>query len=61
MDKLKLIKYWRTMLILIGISMFSQQLFAQNPTINGKVVDENGQGLIGATVKLKNAQGATLI
>ena len=59
MEKLKLNKCWKTVLLLIGISMFSQGLFAQNPTINGKVVDDKGQALIGATVKLKGAAGAT--
>ncbi|HEY2582697.1 MAG TPA: TonB-dependent receptor [Mucilaginibacter sp.] len=46
------------MLILIGMSLFSGQLFAQS-TITGKVVDDGGQPLIGATVQLKGAQGAT--
>jgi len=59
MEKLKLIKYWKTLLLVIGINLFSITLFAQNPTITGKVVDENGQALIGATVKLKDAPGAT--
>jgi TonB-linked SusC/RagA family outer membrane protein len=59
MEKLKLIKCWKTLLLLIGMSMFSGTLFAQNPTISGKVVDQNGQTLIGATVKLKGAQQAT--
>jgi len=47
------------LLLLIGMSLFSGPLFAQTPIITGKVVDENGQTLIGATVKLKDAQGAT--
>lgn len=59
MEKLKLIKCWKTLLLLISMSMFSGVLFAQNPTISGKVVDENGQSLIGATIKLKNTQVAT--
>ena len=59
MEILKLIKCWKTLLLLIGMSLFSAQLFAQDPTITGKVVDENGQPLSGATVKLKGAQGAT--
>ena len=41
------------------MSLFSGQLFAQNTPVNGKVVDDTGQPLIGATVKLKNGQGAT--
>ncbi len=59
MKKLKLIKCWKTLLLLMVMSLFSAHLFAQNPTINGRVVDEKGQPLIGATVQLKNAQGAT--
>jgi len=59
MEKLKLIKCWKTLLLLIGMSLFSGSLFAQTPTITGRVVDENGQSLIGATIKLKDAQGAT--
>jgi TonB-linked SusC/RagA family outer membrane protein len=59
MEKLKLNQCWKTLLLLIGISLFSLQLFAQNPTITGKVVDESGLPLTGATVKLKGAQGAT--
>jgi len=39
--------------------MFSGPLFAQTPTVTGKVVDEKGLALTGATVKLKTGQGAT--
>jgi len=59
MKKLKLIKCWKTLLLLTVMSLFSGPLFAQNPTISGRVADDKGQALIGATVKLKNAQGAT--
>ncbi|HEY4326914.1 MAG TPA: SusC/RagA family TonB-linked outer membrane protein [Mucilaginibacter sp.] len=59
MEKLKLIKCWKTLLLLIGMSMLSGQIFAQSPTITGKVVDDKGLALIGATVKLKGAAGAT--
>src|ERR1700722_18051637 len=59
MKKLKLIKCWKTLLLLMAMSLFSAPLFAQSPTIGGKVVDDTGQPLIGATVKLKNAPGAT--
>jgi len=60
MKKLKLIKRWKTAVLLIGISLFSGPLFAQNSTITGKVADEKGQPLIGATLKLKTGQGATI-
>ena len=59
MEKLKLIKCWKTLLLLIGMSMLSGQIFAQSPTITGKVVDDKGLALIGATVKLKGATAAT--
>ncbi|MDP9048460.1 MAG: TonB-dependent receptor [Bacteroidota bacterium] len=60
MEKLKLIKCCKTLLLLISMSLVSGRLFAQDPTITGKVVDEKGLALIGATVKLKGAQGATV-
>jgi TonB-dependent starch-binding outer membrane protein SusC len=59
MEKLKLIKCWRALLLLIGISMLSVNLYAQNPTVSGRVIDENGQSLSGATIKLKNATSGT--
>lgn len=59
MEKLKLIKCWRIMLLLLGMSFISGSIFAQNTTISGKVVDEKGSPLAGATVKLKAAQEAT--
>ena len=34
-------------------------LYAQNTTINGKVMDENGAPLVGVTVKLKGANNST--
>src|ERR1700760_1158319 len=60
MEKLKLIKCLKTALLLICISAFSGPLFAQNPTITGKVVDETGMPLIGASIKLKGAAGGTI-
>lgn len=60
MKKLKLIKCLETMLLIIGISIFSATtVCAQGTTLTGKVVDEKGTPLIGATVRLKGAQGAT--
>src|ERR1700744_6676721 len=52
MEKLKLIKCWKTLLLLIGMSMFSGTIFAQGITLRGKVVDSKGEALIGATVKV---------
>jgi len=45
-------KCWKTLLLLIGFSLFSGALFAQSHTITGKVVDEKGEPLVGATVKV---------
>lgn len=55
MEKLKLTKCWKTMLLLIGMSLLSGTIFAQSITIRGKVVDSKGEALIGATVKIKAA------
>lgn len=59
MEKLKLTKRWKALLLLIGISLISATTFAQTRTITGKVIDEKGETLIGATVKLKSSAGAT--
>ena len=53
MEKLKLIKCWKTLLLLISMSLFSGTIFAQGITLRGKVVDQKGEPLIGATVKIK--------
>jgi len=52
MERLKLIKCWKTMLLLICMSLFSGTIFAQGITLRGKVVDNKGEPLIGATVKV---------
>ena len=59
MEKLRLTKRWRALLLFISINMLSLSLFAQTNTVKGKVVDEKGQTLIGATVKLKAGNEAT--
>ncbi|MFI5162857.1 MAG: SusC/RagA family TonB-linked outer membrane protein [Sphingobacteriales bacterium] len=61
MKKIRLTKlFWRSTLLLLCSGLFSATLLAQTTqTINGRVVDEKGQALVGATVKLKTAQGAT--
>jgi len=53
MEKLKLINCWKTLLLLICMSLFSGTIFAQGITIHGHVADNNGEPLIGATVKVK--------
>jgi TonB-dependent starch-binding outer membrane protein SusC len=50
MEKLKLKKCWKTLLLLIGISLFAGNIYAQG-TLSGRVVDEKGEPLIGATVR----------
>jgi TonB-linked SusC/RagA family outer membrane protein len=59
MEKLKLMKCWKTMFILLSMSLFSMSLFAQSSTVTGKVTDEKGETVVGATVKLKSHPGAT--
>jgi len=52
-------KCWKTMFILLCMSLISVPVFAQSSTVTGKVVDEKGETVIGATVKLKSHPGAT--
>lgn len=52
MQKLQLIKFWKIFLITVLVNLFSFSLFAQTNTLHGKVVDEQGEPLIGATVKI---------
>jgi TonB-linked SusC/RagA family outer membrane protein len=52
MIKLRFMKYWRTILIIGLVNGFSLPLFAQTISIRGKVVDEKGESLIGASVKI---------
>ena len=40
------------MLITVSVNLFALPLFAQNIALRGKVVDEKGEALIGATVKV---------
>lgn len=50
MRKIKLLKCWRTLLILMCSSLFSLSMYAQS-TIRGTVTDEKGEPVIGANVK----------
>jgi TonB-dependent starch-binding outer membrane protein SusC len=56
MEKLKLIKCCKTLLLLIGISLFAGKIYAQNNTLRGRVMDQKGEALIGATVKVTGTQ-----
>jgi TonB-linked SusC/RagA family outer membrane protein len=51
MEKLRLIKSWKALLLLVCMSMFSASIFAQGGvTLKGRVVDQQGGPLIGAKV-----------
>lgn len=54
MKKNKLFKCWKTMLLLISVCMLSTTVFAQTRTLTGKVVDEKGETLVGASVRAKS-------
>jgi TonB-dependent SusC/RagA subfamily outer membrane receptor len=54
MQKLKLIKSCKSLLLLLGLSLITGTVFAQTRTLTGKVVDEKGEALIGATVRPKS-------
>ncbi|WP_050982032.1 carboxypeptidase-like regulatory domain-containing protein [Mucilaginibacter paludis] len=59
MQKLQLIKFWKIMMITISVNLFSLTLFAQTVALHGKVVDERGEALIGATIKVPGTTTAT--
>lgn len=59
MEKLRLIRCWKALLLFISISMFSATLYAQSRNVTGTVFDEKGETLIGATVRLKNGRLTT--
>lgn len=59
MEKNRLFKCWRSLLMLIGISLLSANLHAQTRSISGSVTDEKGEALIGATIKLKSGSLTT--
>jgi TonB-linked SusC/RagA family outer membrane protein len=57
MRKIKLLKCWKTLLVLMCSSLFSLSMYAQS-TLSGTVVDETGLPAIGATVKIKGSTAA---
>lgn len=59
MKKNRLFINWRMLLLLICISTLSMSLYAQDKKLSGKVTDDKGSALIGATVKLKSGRSAT--
>ena len=58
MKKIRLIKHCKALLLLIGISLFASSSFAQNVTLRGRVVDQKGEALIGATIQVVGTQNA---
>ncbi|WP_448702384.1 SusC/RagA family TonB-linked outer membrane protein [Mucilaginibacter sp. AW1-3] len=59
MKKLQLFKIWKIMLITVSVNLFSLALLAQTIALHGRVVDETGEALIGATVKIPGTTTAT--
>lgn len=58
MRKLQLSKFRKIMLVTILVNLFSYSLFAQRIALHGKVVDETGEPLIGATIKVPGSSTA---
>jgi TonB-linked SusC/RagA family outer membrane protein len=58
MRKLQLFKQWKMYLMTFSFTLFSIVLFAQNTTIRGKIVDEKGEPLTGATVRISGTSTA---
>lgn len=47
------------LLLLSGLILFTQQLWAQNKTVTGKVTDANGVGLSGVSIRVKGTNTGT--
>jgi len=52
MRKLQLLKRWKMYLMAFLFTVFSISLYAQTTTIRGKIVDEKGEPLTGASVRI---------
>lgn len=61
MRKLRLLnyKYWKLILPVLLLNIFSTISYAQTTAVKGKVVDEKGEPLPGATVKVPGTNNAT--
>jgi len=53
---IRLTQWWKTCVVALALTMFSAALFAQTQTVKGKIVDEKGEPLIGATVRANGTQ-----
>ncbi len=61
MSKLQLfnnVKWWKTVCLIAMISLVSAAAFAQGVTVRGRVMDDKGEPLIGATIKATGTQNA---
>jgi TonB-linked SusC/RagA family outer membrane protein len=61
MSKLQLfnnVKWWKTICLIAMISLVSAAAFAQGITVRGRVMDDKGEPLIGATIKATGTQNA---
>lgn len=59
MEKIKLIKLLKTIVMLLFLTFLSANTFAQNSTLKGKVTDEKGAPLPGAIVRIKSGTAST--
>jgi TonB-dependent starch-binding outer membrane protein SusC len=61
MSKLQLfnnVKWWKTICLIAMISLVSAAAFAQGITVRGRVMDDKGEPLVGATIKATGTQNA---
>lgn len=61
MNKLQLLKnvrWWKTICLIAMISFVSVAAFAQNTTVRGRVMDDKGEPLVGATIKATGTTNA---
>ncbi|MFD1256073.1 SusC/RagA family TonB-linked outer membrane protein [Mucilaginibacter terrae] len=56
---IRLTQWWRLYVLAFALTIFSTALFAQTQPVKGKVVDETGEPLIGATVRANGTQSVS--
>lgn len=59
MEKIKLIKLFKAIAVLLFFAFSPAGLYAQNSTVKGKVTDVNGAPLPGAVIRLKSGKATT--
>ncbi|SEO33825.1 TonB-linked outer membrane protein, SusC/RagA family [Mucilaginibacter gossypiicola] len=57
---LPLFKKTAAIFLIVLLSFFSFNLYAQNKPVKGRVIDERGQGIAGATVRVKGVKSGTI-